>query len=93
MFLVNLWVIIMEKLKDIIDYSLSGVSLSWALTDVESCLSILLIILSLINLLYKLGRDIYKAIKNKNFDNIDNLIENTIDEIKDIKEGDINEHK
>ena len=93
MFLVNLWVIIMEKLKDIIDYSLSGVSLSWALTDVESCLSILLIILSLINLLYKLGRDIYKAIKNKNFDNIDNLIENTIDEIKDIKEGDINEYK
>ena len=93
MFLVNLWVIIMEKLKDIIDYSLSGVSLSWALTDVESCLSILLIILSLINLLYKLGKDIYKAIKNKNFDNIDNLIENTIDEIKDIKEGDINEYK
>lgn len=93
MFLVNLWVIIMEKLKDIIDYSLSGVSLSWALTDVESYLSILLIILSLINLLYKLGRDIYKAIKNKNFDNVDNLIENAIDEIKDIKEGDINEYK
>lgn len=93
MFLVNLWVIIMEKLKDIIDYSLSGVSLSWALTDVESYLSILLIILSLINLLYKLGRDIYKAIKNKKYDKIDDLIEDTIDKIKDIKEGDVNGHK
>ena len=93
MFLVNLWVIIMEKFKDIIDYSLSGVSLSWALTDVESYLSILLIILSLINLLYKLIRDIYKAIKNKKYDKIDDLIEDTIDKIKDIKEGDINEHK
>lgn len=90
MFLINLRVIIMEKLKDIIDYGLSSISLSWALIDIENVLSIILLILSLINLLYKMIRDIYFAIKNKKYDSIDNIIEDTIDEIKNIKEGENN---
>lgn len=86
MFLINLWVIAMEKLKNIIDYGLPSISLSWALIDIENVLSIILLILSLLNLLYKMIRDIYFAIKNKKYKDVGDVIENTIEDIEKLKE-------
>ena len=79
----------MKKVSDMIDYGLSTVSLTWALNDIEHYLSIILLILSLINLLYKFVRDIYIHIKNKEFDKIDDVIKDTIEELEQMKEGDI----
>lgn len=70
----------------IYSYSLSIMSLMWSTENINSLLGIILTILSIINILYTAIRNIYKYIKNKNYDKVSEEITDAIEKIDDIKE-------
>lgn len=78
----------MNNPRDFISTSLSVVTGTYALSNIQDMLSIIILILSIANILYNLGYKIYNHIKNKRFDMIDDDIENAKNELTDLKEDD-----
>ena len=72
--------------KDLISDSISILTGSYAIANIEHILSIVILILSILNILYNLITRIIKRIKSKQYDEIPNEIENGINQIENLQE-------
>ena len=78
----------MNKIE-LMDYTLDAVCITYGAT-IQSVLGIILLILSVISAIYKMIYGIYTHIKNKEYNKINEELNNTIKTIDDIKKGDKN---
>ena len=74
----------MQKQIDVISNTLSVVFGSYALTNIKETLSIIILVLSIINVLITMGFKIYGKIKNKKYEEIPNDIQDGVDELDKI---------
>ena len=81
----------MIKIKELSTTVVSVFTGTYALANIQDVLSIIILILSIDNILYNLGYRIYNRIKSKEFDKIDDDIENSIDELNDLKKKESDE--
>lgn len=72
--------------QELIQSSISVGTGTYALFNIQDVLSTIILVLSIINILWTMGYGIYKHVKNKEFDKIDDEIENAINKIDDRKE-------
>ena len=79
-------------MKDKYDYILSAVGVAWSIQDLQNIVSLILLIISLINILWKTGYNIYTKIKNNKVDEIGEDISKCKDEIQQLQEN-INDKK
>lgn len=61
---------------------------SYAIANIQDTLSIIILVLSIINILWNMIYRIYKHIKEKRYEAISQEIENTKEELNDLKKGD-----
>ena len=80
----------MRKSIQAIDYSVDVTSGAYGLANIQTILGIILLVLSICSILYKMGLSIYIHIKNKKYEEIAKDIDNAIDEIEKLKDGDNN---
>ena len=69
----------MQKHIDVISNTLSVVFGSYALTNIKETLSIIILVLSIVNILITMGCKIYAKIKNNKYEEIPNDIQDGID--------------
>lgn len=74
-------------MKDKYDYILSAVGVAWSIQDLQNIVSLILLIISLINILWKTGYNIYTKIKNNKVDEISEDISKCKDEIQQLQEN------
>ena len=67
-----------------------GVAIS--LPMIESILGIIILSVQVILILYKAGKKIYQAIKKKKYDEIENTLQETQDQLEDLKEKQDGKH-
>lgn len=72
-------------MKDLIDYGISVLSTCWSLENIDNILGIILLIISICNIVFKAFLQIKNKIDNKKYNEIPEIIEDTIDEIEKIK--------
>ena len=72
----------MKTWYSVAELSLNTISIMVASIDIENVLSIILLVLSVCSILYRLGYNIYKLIKNKKYDKIDDEIDKAKDDIE-----------
>ena len=80
----------MQKQIDGISNTLSVVFGSYALTNIKETLSIIILVLSIVNVSITMGFKIYGKIKKKKYEEIPNDIQDGIDELDKINKN-INE--
>lgn len=61
---------------------------TYAIANINDILSVIILILSIINILWNMGCRIYKHIKEKRYEAISQEIENAKEELNDLKKGD-----
>lgn len=76
-----------------LDYSLNIVGITYGAINVQEILGITVLILSILSILWKAGVKIYTLIKNKKYNEIDETINETINDLNDLKEGVKNDTK
>lgn len=76
----------MTKTYDVYDYGVSVLGTYIGIDTIQSILGIILLVLSISNILIKLGFKIYDKIKAKKFKEIPSDIDDTIEQINKIKE-------
>lgn len=76
--------------QDAITTILSGVGITYSIQDVKEIISIILLVLSVINILWVLGSRLYKHIKNKNYQEIPHDINDAVEQLNNLehKDGD-----
>lgn len=72
-----------------IDYSVDAVGGYYGLTNLHNILGIIVLILTIINLLYKMIYAIIIKIKSKKYEEIPEIIDNTIEDFKEIDKDEI----
>lgn len=72
------------KLKSL-DYGLDAIGLTYSIANIKEILGIIILVLSILSALYKLGVTIYTKIKTKKFNEISKEIENAKEELEEIK--------
>ena len=72
----------MKTWYNVAELSLNTISIMVASIDIENVLNIILLILSGCSILYRLGYNIYKLIKNKKYDKIDDEIDKAKEDIE-----------
>lgn len=72
------------KWYDSIETGLNVVSIVVSVQDIYNVLSVILLCLSIASILYRLGYNIYKRIKNKEYDKIDDDINKAKDDLNDL---------
>lgn len=70
--------------------SVSVLSGAFALTDIENILSIIILVISILNILYNMIYRIIKHVKNKQYDEISNDFDIAKNELEEIKEKEKN---
>lgn len=78
---------------DKLDYVLNIVGITYGAINVQEVLGIIVLILSILSILWKAGVKIYTLIKNKKYNEIDETINDTINDLNDLKEGVKNDTK
>lgn len=73
-----------ENLNNTLSNTLSVITASWGISNIQDILGIIVLILSIMNILWNMIYKIYNNIKSKNYTEIDDNIKNAIDEINDI---------
>lgn len=73
-----------ENLNNTLSNTLSVITASWGISNIQDILGIIVLILSIMNILWNMIYKIYNNIKNKNYTEIDDNIKNAIDEINNI---------
>lgn len=73
-----------ENLNNTVSNTLSVITASWGISNIQDILGIIVLILSIMNILWNMIYKIYNNIKSKNYTEIDDNIKNAIDEINDI---------
>lgn len=79
--------------KDNISSGVSIFTASFALTNIEQILSIIILIISILNILINMGIKIYLRIKNKQIEEIPNDIKQASEEIENLKEKEGNKNE
>lgn len=78
---------------DKLEYGLNIVGITYGAINVQEVLGIIVLILSILSILWKAGVKIYTLIKNKKYNEIDETINETINDLNDLKEGVKNDTK
>lgn len=78
---------------DKLEYGLNIVGITYGAINVQEILGIIVLILSILSILWKAGVKIYTLIKNKKYNEIDETINETINDLNDLKEGVKNDRK
>ena len=78
---------------DKLEYALNIVGITYGAINVQEVLGIIVLILSILSILWKAGVKIYTLIKNKKYNEIDETINDTINDLNDLKEGVKNDTK
>lgn len=78
---------------DKLEYGLNIVGITYGAINVQEVLGIIVLILSILSILWKAGVKIYTLIKNKKYNEIDETINDTINDLNDLKEGVKNDTK
>ena len=73
-----------EHLNNTVSNTLSVITASWGISNIQDILGIIVLILSIMNILWNMIYKIYNNIKSKNYTEIDDNIKNAIDEINNI---------
>ena len=73
-----------ENLNNTVSNTLSVITASWGISNIQDILGIIVLILSIMNILWNMIYKIYNNIKSKNYTEIDDNIKNAIDEINNI---------
>lgn len=73
-----------ENLNNTLSNTLSVITASWGISNIQDILGIIVLILSIMNILWNMIYKIYNNIKSKNYTEINDNIKNAIDEINDI---------
>ena len=81
----------MKRSIQMIDYSVDVASGSYGLANIQTILGIVLLVLSIISILFKMGFSIYTHIKNKQYQEIQKDLDQAKEEIEKLKDGDLNE--
>ena len=81
----------MNKKIQIIDYSVDVASGSYGLSNIQTILGIILLVLSIASILFKMGFSIYTHIKNKQYDKIQKDLDIAKEEIQKLKDGENDE--
>lgn len=76
-----------------LEYALNIVGITYGTINVQEILGITVLILSILSILWKAGVKIYTLIKNKKYNEIDETINETINDLNDLKEGVKNDTK
>lgn len=77
----------MNKIEYVLIAINSIIGTAITIEDARNWLGIIILLLQLILIVKNLSIKIYKRIKNKEYEYIDDDIKDTIEDIKDIKEG------
>ena len=72
--------------QELIQTSISVCTGTYAVFNIQDVLSIVILVLSILNILWNLGYKIYKHVKNKELDKIDDEFKKAIEELNDRKE-------
>ena len=78
---------------DKLEYALNIVGITYGAINVQEVLGIIVLILSILSILWKAGVKIYTLIKNKKYNEVDETINETINDLNDLKEGVKNDTK
>lgn len=87
--LLKVMVIKMKPMK-MIDYSVDVAGSSYGLVNVHTILGIIVLILTILNILIKMIIAIYHKIKSKQYTEIPNIIDNTIENFKELDKNEDN---
>lgn len=71
-------------LSDKLENALVLVGSYIGLSQIESILGIVILSFQVVLVLYKMGYKIYEKIKNKKFDEVDDVIKEGVDELEDL---------
>lgn len=74
----------MKNLYDAADVTTSAAGVGFGITNVQSTLGVILLILSIANILIKGGIAIYNHIKKKEYNKIPQVIDNTIEKLEEV---------
>ena len=74
--------------QDAITTILSATGITFSIQDVKEIISIILLVLSIVNILWVLGSRIYRKVKNKDYETIPEDIDDAIDKLNNLKDGD-----
>ena len=77
--------------KDNVSSGVSIFTASFALTNIEQILSIIILVISILNILINMGIKIYLRIKNKQIQEIPNDLKQVSEELENLKEKNKNE--
>lgn len=75
-------------MKDLLDYGFSVLSTCWSLENIDNVLGVILLIVSITNIVFKALLQIKNKINNKKYNEIPEIIEDVINDIKEVKEND-----
>lgn len=78
---------------DKLEYGLNIVGITYGAINIQEVLGIIVLILSILSILWKAGVKIYTLIKNKKYNEVDETINDTINDLNDLKEGVKNDTK
>lgn len=78
---------------DKLEYSLNIVGITYGAINVQEVLGVIVLILSILSILLKAGVKIYTLIKNKKYNEVDETINDTINDLNELKEGVKNDTK
>lgn len=73
-------------MNDKVSTSVSILTGGYALANLEQTLSIIILVLSIINIIWNLGCKIYTHIKNKQYDKIDDDISDAIGDFNELND-------
>lgn len=71
---------------DKLEYGLNIVGITYGAINVQEVLGIIVLILSILSILWKAAVKIYTLIKNKKYNEVDETINDTINDLNDLKE-------
>lgn len=74
-------------MRDLLDYGLSILSTMWSLENIDNVLGIILLVISIGNLVFKAIVQINDKIKNKKYDEIDDVVDELIKDIDEIRDS------
>ena len=77
-----------QKIQEITSSVLGTLGVTVSVQDLTQVINLIILILSLVNILWVLGSKVYQRIKNKDYENVPQDVNEAIEDIKKLKEKD-----